>query len=103
MVTAKADDSATGDRLVGECSLNLVEVVSGRAPHFEEWVPLDTEGDLRLSLNYDSVGEWPRPGDTVRGSCVSRRRTHHLFRFPMACCVCRRKCYDPVISQYFMC
>ncbi|CBJ33610.1 expressed unknown protein [Ectocarpus siliculosus] len=53
------------DRLLGECSLNLVEVVSGRAPHVEEWVPLDSEGELRLSLDYDSVRELPVPGDSV--------------------------------------
>lgn len=58
--------SSGGDRLLGECSLNLVGVVSGRAPHVEEWVPLDTEGDLRLSLDYDSVGPLPVPGDSVR-------------------------------------
>ena len=56
----------SGDRLLGECSINLVEVVSGRVPHIEEWVPLNTEGDLRLSLDYDSVGRLPMPGDSVR-------------------------------------
>ncbi len=55
-----------GDLLLGKCSLNLVEVVSGRAPHIEEWVPLDRGGDLRLSLDYDSVGGMPAPGDSVR-------------------------------------
>lgn len=59
-------NNVIGDRLVGECSLFLVEVASGRAPHFEEWVPLDTEGELRLSLDYDSVGPLPVPGDSVR-------------------------------------
>ncbi|CAM9699245.1 unnamed protein product, partial [Ectocarpus fasciculatus] len=68
--TPAAVDSGGGgggvnDRLLGECSLNLVEVVSGRAPHVEEWVPLDSEGELRLSLDYDSVGELPVPGDSV--------------------------------------
>lgn len=52
--------------LLGECSLDLVEMVCGRAPHVEEWVPLNSEGDLRLSLNYDSVGAAvPVPGDSV--------------------------------------
>ena len=63
--------SGSGDRLLGECSINLVEVVSGRVPHMEEWVPLNTEGDLRLSLDYDSVGCPPVPGDSVRSECNS--------------------------------
>ena len=57
----------SSDRVLGECSLNLVEVVSGRAPHIEDWVPLDSGGDLRLCLDYDSVGTMPAPGDSVRG------------------------------------
>ncbi|CAM9336395.1 unnamed protein product [Ectocarpus sp. 12 AP-2014] len=61
------------DRLLGECSLNLVEVVSGRAPHVEEWVPLDSEGELRLSLDYDSVRELAVPGDSVVLLCLSNR------------------------------
>ncbi|CAN0360505.1 unnamed protein product, partial [Laminaria digitata] len=61
------------DRLLGECSLNLVEVVSGRVPHIEEWVPLNTEGDLRLSLDYDSVGRLPVPGDSVVLLCLSNQ------------------------------
>ncbi|CAN0141512.1 unnamed protein product, partial [Ectocarpus sp. 8 AP-2014] len=61
------------DRLLGECSLNLVEVVTGRAPHVEEWVPLDSEGELRLSLDYDSVRDLPVPGDSVVLLCLSNR------------------------------
>eukprot|EP00903_Cladosiphon_okamuranus_P008181 g7880.t1 len=68
-----------GDPLLGECSLNLVEVVSGRAPHIEEWVPLDSEGDLRLSLDYDSVGTMPAPGDSVVLLCLTNR----LDYFPL--------------------
>lgn len=68
-----------GDRLLGECSLNLVEVVSGRAPHMEEWVPLDSEGDLRLSLDYDSVGTVPVPGDSVSRMCCIFFIFCHLF------------------------
>lgn len=70
-VRDSANNDHGGDRVLGECSLNLVEVVSGRAPHIEEWVPLDSGGDLRLSLDYDSVGTMPTPGDSVglaRGS-----------------------------------
>lgn len=63
---AAAAATTTADGVLGECSLNLVEVVSGRAPHIEEWVPLDRGGDLRLSLDYDSVGGMPVPGDSVR-------------------------------------
>ena len=61
-----SSSSSSRDRLLGECSINLVGVVSGRVPHIEEWVPLNTEGDLRLSLDYDSVGSAPAPGDSVR-------------------------------------
>ncbi|CAM9603071.1 unnamed protein product [Ectocarpus sp. 4 AP-2014] len=75
--TAAAVTSGGGgggnDRLLGECFLNLVEVVSGRAPHVEEWVPLDSEGELRLSLDYDSVRELPVPGDSVVLLCLSNR------------------------------
>ncbi|CAM9683632.1 unnamed protein product [Pylaiella littoralis] len=71
--TINAGRSRGGDRLLGECSLNLVEVVSGRAPHVQEWVPLDSEGDLRLSLDYDSVGGEPVPGDSVVLLCLSNR------------------------------
>ena len=55
-----------GDRLVAECSLNLMDVICGRAPHVEEWVPLDTGGELRLSLDYDTVEDSPAPGKSVR-------------------------------------
>lgn len=42
-----------------------MDVVCGRAPHVEEWIPLDTEGDLRMSLDYDTVEDIPAPGDSV--------------------------------------
>eukprot|EP00752_Nemacystus_decipiens_P004775 g4346.t1 len=74
--TAAGDAAANnldGDRVLAECSLNLVEVVSGRAPHIEEWVPLDSGGDLRLCLAYDSVGTAPAPGDSVVLLCLSNR------------------------------
>lgn len=76
---AAVDIGGGSDRLLGECSLNLVEVVSGRAPHVEEWIPLDSEGELRLSLDYDSVGESPVPGDSVR---EGRQRAETL---PLVC------------------
>eukprot|EP00904_Undaria_pinnatifida_P002215 jgi/Undpi1/11995/HiC_scaffold_4.g01694.m1 len=69
-----SSSSSSRDRLLGECSINLVGVVSGRVPHIEEWVPLNTEGDLRLSLDYDSVGSAPAPGDSVYPDPTAPRR-----------------------------
>lgn len=66
----RQEDSQSGqgsDRLLGECTLDLVSVVSGRVLHMEEWVPLSSGGDLKLSLDYDSVGTLPSPGDSASG------------------------------------
>lgn len=71
------------DLVLGECSLNLVEVVSGRAPHIDEWIPLDSGGDLRLSLDFDSVGRMPAPGDSVREE--SRRENPACFVIVFSC------------------
>lgn len=65
----KRDDgtrNGDGDVSLGHCTLNLVNVASGRVPHMEEWVPLSSGGALKLSLDYDSAGAVPSPGDSVR-------------------------------------
>ncbi|CAM9566433.1 unnamed protein product, partial [Choristocarpus tenellus] len=54
------------EKVIGKCLLNLLEIISGRLPHLEEWIWLDTGGQLKISIDYDTAGTLPVPGDRVR-------------------------------------
>ncbi|KAL3764536.1 hypothetical protein ACHAW5_004800 [Stephanodiscus triporus] len=68
------------DRLLGRCSINVLRILCGKTPYFDEWCALhhhndgDSRGDrghrvedagrVRIVIEYEPTDPPPRPGDT---------------------------------------
>lgn len=56
------------DYFVGKCSINVLRVLTGKTPYFDEWCTLHNEninetGRVRIVIEYEPADPPPRPGD----------------------------------------
>ncbi|KAL7529870.1 hypothetical protein ACHAXR_007027 [Thalassiosira sp. AJA248-18] len=61
------------DYLLGKCSINILRILSGKTPYFDEWCTLHNDdpqinsdeaaGRVRIVIEYEPTDPPPRPGD----------------------------------------
>jgi len=64
------------DYLIGKCSINILRIISGKTPYFDEWCTLHSDaprnnndfdetaaGRIRIVIEYEPTDPPPRPGD----------------------------------------
>lgn len=62
------------DYLVGKCSINILRILSGKTPYFDEWCTIHNDanfsndessaaGRVRIVIEYEPADPPPRPGD----------------------------------------
>jgi hypothetical protein len=55
------------DYLVGKCSINVLRILTGKTPYFDEWCTLNKDnneaGRVRVVIEYEPSDPPPRPGD----------------------------------------
>ena len=69
-----AEDTNHDDYLVGNCSINILRILSGKTPYFDEWCTLHNDktstgnqnneaGRVRIVIEYEPTDPPPRAGD----------------------------------------
>ena len=68
-------DTNDDDYFVGKCSINVLRILTGKTPYFDEWCTLHNDtistgnnqnneaGRVRIVIEYDPTDPPPRPGD----------------------------------------
>mmetsp|Transcript_9549 Transcript_9549/g.16271 ORF Transcript_9549/g.16271 Transcript_9549/m.16271 type:complete len:676 (-) Transcript_9549:79-2106(-) len=67
-------DTNDGDYLVGKCSINILRILTGKTPYFDEWCTLHNDnnsagnqnneaGRVRIVIEYEPTDPPPKPGD----------------------------------------
>jgi len=62
------NDTNDDDYLIGKCSINVLRVITGKTPYFDEWCTLcghqnNEAGCVRIVIEYEPTDSPPRPGD----------------------------------------
>ncbi len=60
-------DITDDDYLIGKCNINILRILTGKTPYFDEWCILHSDnveaGRVRIVIEYEPTDPPPRPGD----------------------------------------